>query len=125
VDQGADYIVTQYFYDNGFYYDYVDKCRKIGIQVPIIPGIMPVYTIKMTQMLCKVCGAKIPGKLKMRLDAVDESDKDEVLRMGIDFAIEQCQDLLQHGVPGLHFYTMDRRKSTSEIITHLREKNLL
>jgi methylenetetrahydrofolate reductase (NADH) len=125
VDRGAEYIVTQYFYDNAFYFDYVDKCRKMGIQVSIIPGGMPVYTIKMTRMLCKVCGAKIPEKLKTRLDAVDEADKDAVLKLGIDFAVEQCAGLLKQGVPGLHFYTMDRKKSTTEIISRLKRDNLL
>ncbi len=125
VDRGAEYIVTQYFYDNAFYFDYVDKCRKMGIQVPIIPGIMPVYTIKMTKMLCNVCGARIPDKLKTKLDAVDEADKDAVLKLGIDFAVEQCVGLLQQGIPGLHFYTMDRRKSTTEIINRLKGDNLL
>jgi 5,10-methylenetetrahydrofolate reductase len=66
---------------NTFYFDYVDKCRKMGIQVPIIPGGMPVYTIKMTQMLCKVCGGWIPDSLKTKLDAVDEADKDAVLKL--------------------------------------------
>ncbi len=86
---------------------------------------MPVYTVKMTQMLCKVCGAKIPDALKTKLDAVDEADKDAVLQVGIDFAVEQCTGLLKQGVPGLHFYTMDRQKSTAEIINRLKRDNLL
>ncbi|MBU0993204.1 MAG: methylenetetrahydrofolate reductase [Proteobacteria bacterium] len=125
VDNGAEYIVAQYFYDNSFFFDYVDKCRKMGIQVPIIPGIMPVYTLKMTQMLSKVCGAKITDKLQQKLDAVDAEDKDAVLNLGVDFAVEQCAGLLKEGVPGLHFYTMDRRKSTTAIITRLKEDRLL
>lgn len=125
VDQGAEYIVTQYFYDNAFFFDYVEKCRKMGIRVPIIPGVMPVYTIKMTQMLSKVCGAKITDKLKRKLDAVDEADKDAVLNVGIDFAVEQCAGLLKQGVSGLHFYTMNRGKSTTEIINRLKRDHLL
>ncbi len=88
-------------------------------------GGMPVYTIKMTQMLCKVCGAKIPDKLKTKLDAEDEADRDAVLKLGIDFAVEQCAGLLKQGVSGLHFYTMDRRKSTTQIINRLKGNNLL
>jgi methylenetetrahydrofolate reductase (NADPH) len=125
VDQGAEYIVTQYFYDNAFYFDYVERCRKAGIRVPIVPGVMPVYTVKMTQMLAKVCGAKITDALKKRLDAVGDADKDGVLNVGIDFATEQCAGLLEHGVPGLHFYTMNRRKSTADIIHRLKADHLL
>ncbi len=125
VDNGAEYVVCQYFYDNDYYFNFVDKCRAIGINVPIIPGIMPVYTVKMTQMLSKVCGSSIPEALQQKLDAVDPEDKDAVLDLGIDFAVEQCRGLLEKGVPGLHFYTMDRLKSTTEIIGRLKSENLL
>ena len=76
-------------------------------------------------MLSKVCRAKISDALKKRLDAVSEADKDGVLNVGIDFATEQSADLLKKGVPGLHFYTMDRKKSTSEIIQRLKADHLL
>ncbi|MGE0085503.1 MAG: methylenetetrahydrofolate reductase [NAD(P)H] [Desulfococcaceae bacterium] len=125
VDSGAEYIVTQYFYDNSYFFDYVRKCRATGIRVPIIPGIMPVYTIKMTRMLSSVCGSAIPDELQRRFDAVDAEDKDAVLNLGIDFAAEQCRGLLKEGVDGLHFYTMDRSKSTSEILTRLKQEKLL
>ncbi|MBT8339982.1 MAG: 5,10-methylenetetrahydrofolate reductase, partial [Desulfatitalea sp.] len=94
VDNGAAYIVAQYFYDNAFFFDYVDRCRSVGITVPIIPGIMPVYTLKMTQMLAKVCGATITSALQAQLEAVDPADKEAVLNLGIDFAAEQCKRLL-------------------------------
>lgn len=125
VDNGAEYIVAQYFYDNDYFFRYIEKCRKAGIQKPIIPGIMPVYTIKMTQMLSKVCGAKITDKLQEKIDKVDPEDKEAVLDLGIDFAVDQCEGLLKAGVAGLHFYTMDRSKSTTEIINRLRQDNLL
>lgn len=125
VDNGAEYIVAQFTYDNKFFFDYVDKCRAAGINVPIIPGIMPVYTVKMTKMLSKICGSTITDELQKRLDAVDPEDKEAVLNLGIDFATEQCQDLLKKGVPGLHFYTMNRSKSTSEIINRLKSENLI
>ncbi len=112
-------------YDNDYYFNFVDKCRAMGINVPIIPGIMPVYTVKMTQMLSKVCRSSIPEALQQKLDAVDPEDKDAVLDLGIDFAVEQCRGLLEKGVPGLHFYTMDRLKSTTEIIGRLKSENLL
>ncbi len=125
VDNGAEYVVAQYFYDNAYFFDFVAKCRAIGIDVPIIPGIMPVYTVKMTRMLSKVCGSTITDKLQRNLDAVDPEDKDAVLSLGIDFATEQCMGLLEKGVDGLHFYTMDRSKSTTEIINGLRREKLL
>lgn len=125
VDNGAEYVVSQYFYDNDFFFQYVEKCRAAGVDVPIIPGIMPVYTVKMTNMLSKVCGSTITDELRGRLDAVDEEDKEAVLNLGIDFATEQCKGLLKQGVAGLHFYTMNRSKSTTEIINRLRKDNLL
>ncbi len=122
VDAGADYIVTQYFYDNQYFFDFMDKCKKEGIHVPIIPGIMPVYTIKMTRMLSKVCGSNIPDDLNEKLNAVDPEDKDAVLKLGIDVAIDQCRGLLEQRVPGLHFYTMDRSKTTVEILQQLNQE---
>ncbi|MDY0191082.1 MAG: methylenetetrahydrofolate reductase [Desulfuromonas sp.] len=125
VDNGAEYVVAQYFYDNNYFFDYVKKCRAIGIKVPIIPGIMPVYTVKLTNTLAQVCGTTIVDKLQRQLDAVDAEDKEAVLNLGIDFAVEQCKGLLREGVAGLHFYTMNRSKSTTAIIQRLTQENLL
>jgi len=125
VDNGAEYVVAQYFYDNRYFFEYIEKCRAIGINVPIIPGIMPVYTVKMANILSKVCGSTITDTLQNKLDAVDADDKDAVLNLGIDFAAEQCRGLLEEGVAGLHFYTMDRGKSTTEIINRLKQESLL
>lgn len=125
VDHGAEYVVAQYFYDNNYFFQYVDKCLKAGIGVPIIPGIMPVYTLKMTKMLSGICGSSITEELQSKLDGVAVGDKNAVINMGIDFATEQCRDLLKQGVPGLHFYTMDRSHSTTEIIHHLQREKLL
>jgi methylenetetrahydrofolate reductase (NADPH) len=125
VDNGAEYVVAQYFYDNDYFFNYVEKCKNQGITVPIIPGIMPVYTIKMTRMLSKICGSSIPEKLEKKLNSVNPEDTDAVLKLGIEFAAEQCKGLLRQGVPGLHFYTMDRSKSTVEIISRLKQESLL
>jgi methylenetetrahydrofolate reductase (NADPH) len=125
VDNGAEYVVAQYFYDNAFFFDYVKKSRAAGVAVPIIPGIMPVYTVKMTNMLSNVCGSAIPADLQSRLDTVDVNDKSAVLKLGIDFATEQCRGLLKEGVAGLHFYTMDRSYSTAQILTNLKKEKLL
>ena len=125
VDNGAEYVVAQYFYDNDYYFNYVEKCRAAGINVPIIPGIMPVYTVKMTRMLARVCGATITDALQKRLDSVDPEDTEAVLQLGVDFSVEQCRGLLKGKVPGLHFYTMNRSRSTLEILRQLRQENTL
>jgi len=124
-DNGAAYVVCQYCYDNQFFFDFVEKCRAAGITIPLIPGVMPVYTIKLTNILSNVCGSTITEELQKRLDAVADEDKETVLQMGIDFAVEQCRGLLKAGVPGLHFYTMNRSKSTAAIIDRLKDEDLL
>lgn len=125
VDAGAEYVMCQYFYDNQFFFDFTDKCRAKGIDVPIIPGIMPVYTVKMTRMLSRVCGSSIPAGLEEKLSALDPEDKEGPIRLGIDVAVDQCRGLLEKGVDGLHFYTMDRAKSTTKIIEKLRQERLI
>ena len=125
VDNGAEYIVSQYFYDNAYFLNYVEKCRAAGIGVPIIPGIMPVYTLKMTRMLAKVCGTTIAADLQGKLDAVDAADKEAVLKLGVEVAVGQCKELLNAGVAGLHFYTMNRSGSTLEILKTLKAEKRL
>ena len=122
---GAEYVIAQYCYDNNYFFEYIKKCRAAGINMPIIPGIMPIYTVKMTKILSKVCGTTISDDLQGKLDKLAKADKADVLNFGIDFAVEQCRGLLKNGVAGLHFYTMDRSKSTTEIINRLRQENLL
>jgi methylenetetrahydrofolate reductase (NADPH) len=124
-ENGAEYVIAQYFYDSNYFFQYIEKCRAAGVTIPIIPGIMPVYTVKMTKMLSRVCGTTINDVLQDKLDELAEADKGEVLNFGIDFAVEQCRGLLKKGVAGLHFYTMDRSKSTAEIINRLRQEGLL
>ena len=125
VASGAEYVVAQNFYDNAYYTDYVGRCRAAGINVPIVPGIMPVYSVKMARILARVCGTTITPALESRLAAVDPADKEAVLNMGIDFAIDQCRDLLNAGVPGIHLYTMDRSHSTMAVVRRLRAEGLL
>ncbi len=125
VENGAQYVVAQYFYDNAYFFNYEKQCRKAGIDVPIIPGIMPVYTLKMTRALSKICGTKIPHVLGQKMDTIDGEDKAAVLDLGINFALDQCRELLEKGVSGLHFYTMNRSHSTREIIRRLKLEGLL
>lgn len=125
VNAGAQYIVTQYFYDNDYFFNFVEKCRQQRIDVPIIPGIMPVYTVKMTRMLSEICGSAIPEKLDAQLKTIDPDDKAAVLELGIEVALDQCRGLLEKGVAGLHFYTMDRSKTTLEILRRLSQEKYL
>ncbi len=125
VDLGAEYIIANYFYDNAYFFDFVERCRGIGIKVPILPGVMPVYSVKMMEMLAGMCGATITNDLRQGIAALDETDKDALVAFGIDFAVRQCTGLLEAGVPGLHIYTMDRSKSTIGIVSRLRKEGLL
>ena len=125
VKNGAEYIICNYFYDNQYFFDFVDKCRSIGINLPVLPGVMPVYSIKMMEMLTGLCGATITRKLKQGLDSLPDGDKDAVVNFGIEFAVNQCRELLKEGVAGLHFYTMNLSKAAVEIVKQLKNEGLL
>jgi methylenetetrahydrofolate reductase (NADPH) len=125
VDQGAEYIITNYFYDNAYFFDFVERCRGIGIEKPILPGVMPIYSVKMMQILAELCGATITDEIRQGIGALPEGDTAALAAFGIDFAARQCAELLRAGVPGIHIYTMDRSKSAVGIIERLREEGLL
>ena len=125
VEKGAEYILTNYFYDNRYYFDFVAACRSLGIKIPIVPGIMPIFSVKMMNNLAKLCGATITNDLQQRLAAMPAGDIPALLNFGIDFAFEQCKELIAANVPGLHFYTMDRSKSTVAVVARLRREGLL
>lgn len=125
VDAGAEYIIGNYFYDNQYFFDFVQRCRTADIGVPIVPGVMPIYSVKMMEMLASLCGATITDEVRRGIATLPEGDKTALLEFGIDFATRQCTELLKANVPGLHFYTMDRSQSTVEIINRLRSEKLL
>ena len=125
VEQGAEYIIANYFYDNAYFFDFVERCRGIGIEVPIVPGVMPIYSVKMMEMLAGICGATITEEVRQGIAALAEGDKDALVAFGIEFAVQQCAELLEAGVPGLHIYTMDRSKSTVGVVNRLRNEGLL
>ncbi len=104
VDNGADYLITQMFYDNDKYFKFVDRCRAEGINVPIIPGIKPIYRKQQLTVLPKIFRTDIPEALASQIREA-ESDS-EVKEIGIDWCIRQCEELIEKGVPGIHFYTM-------------------
>jgi methylenetetrahydrofolate reductase (NADPH) len=110
VDAGADFVTTQLFFDNEAYYRFVDRCRAVGILVPIVPGIMPVLSLKQIQRFTAMCGTSLPQALTRRLEAA--GDVPEIVEaVGIDWALSQIRDLLGHGAPGYHLYILNRAKS--------------
>src|SRR5690606_22383992 len=110
VEAGADIVLTQLFFDNRDYFDFVDRARAVGIGVPIIPGIMPIMNLKQIEKIARMCGAKIPDALHERLERCGD-DAAAMRRVGEEHAIDQCRDLLHKGVPGIHFYTLNRSPS--------------
>jgi methylenetetrahydrofolate reductase (NADPH) len=119
VDAGAEFLITNLFFDNADYFGFVERARAIGITVPIVPGIMPVTNVSQIKRFTAMCGASMPDKLLQRLDPV-ANDPDAVVEIGVQHALAQCQELLARGVPGVHFYTLNRSKATVEILRRLR-----
>ena len=120
VDAGADFIVTQLFFDNKFYFDFVEKSRSLGIEIPIIAGIMPILNVKQIKRFTKMCGATLPATLLSELEAVQD-DPDAVRKVGIDHATAQCEKLVTEGAPGIHFYTLNRSNATIKILENLNK----
>ena len=119
VDAGVDFLITQLFFDNKYYFDFIDKTLQAGINIPIIPGIMPILNIKQSQRFTKMCGATISDSLLAKFDGVQD-DPEKVRGIGINHAIDQCKDLLRSGAPGIHFYTLNRSKATLAILENLQ-----
>ena len=115
VDAGADCIITQMFFDNAVYYRFVDQCRAAGITVPVIPGLKPLTTARQVELLPESFSSDIPVELT---DAVRDAgeDKEAVRRLGIEWCTAQCRDLLAHGVPAVHFYTMGKSGNVAEVL---------
>jgi len=125
VDNGAQFVIANYSYDNRFYFDFVERCRSIGIDAPIVPGVMPIYSVKMMEMLSGICGATITDEVRRGIAALPEGDKEALNDFGIEFAVRQCRGLLEAGAPGLHIYTMNRSSSAAGIVSRLRSEGLL
>lgn len=117
IDAGADYVITQMFFDNKVYYDFVQRCRQAGITVPIIPGLKPISTARQVNMLPESFSLDIPLELTSEIAKAGE-DKDAVYNIGTEWCISQCRDLIAHGVPAVHFYTMGR---SNNIVSILKE----
>ncbi|MGH2900737.1 MAG: methylenetetrahydrofolate reductase [NAD(P)H] [Solirubrobacteraceae bacterium] len=118
VDAGADVVITQLFFDNDDYCRYVEDCRAIGIEVPIVPGMMPIRSAAQCRRFASLCGARIPPRLDALLTTVQDDDA-AALQMGIAYCTEQCRGLLDFGVPGFHFYALNRSHAVSAIHENL------
>ncbi len=118
VDSGADIVITQLFYDNQDYYDFRERCQAAGINVPIVPGILPALSLKQVKKITRLCGAKLPKSFEDRLNEKPE-DADWQLNVGIEHATAQVNDLVVNRVPGLHFYVLNKSTSTSAILKSL------
>ncbi|HET9553123.1 MAG TPA: methylenetetrahydrofolate reductase [NAD(P)H] [Anaeromyxobacteraceae bacterium] len=119
VDAGADFLVTQLFFENRAYEGFVARARAAGIDVPIMPGIMPFTNVEQVERFTAMCGATIPQRLHAAM-AVRRDDPDAARELGVAYAALQCQELLRHGAPGVHFYTLNRSPSTRAIVAALR-----
>jgi len=118
IEAGADIVKTQLFFDNSYYFDFVDRVRRKGITVPIIPGLMPILSAKQIERITSMCGSSIPDELKNKLDEVEGDDCKE-RNIGISQCIKQASELLDSGVPGLHFYVLNKSEHMKEIIQSL------
>jgi len=115
VDAGADYIITQMFFDNKVYYDFVGKCRKAGITVPIIPGLKPISTFRQIGVLPEAFSLDIPLELTQEMTRF-RNDKDAIYQIGTEWCAQQCKDLIRNGAPAVHFYTMGKSRNITDIL---------
>jgi methylenetetrahydrofolate reductase (NADPH) len=123
VESGADFLITQLFFDNRFYFDLVARARAAGITVPIVPGLMPVPSRRSLAVMAAMSGATVPAALQ---SAIEQGPDDDAVRaLGVQHCIAQCIELLEAGVPGLHFYTFNRARGPIEILAALRGQQLI
>ncbi len=119
IDAGADYVITQLFFDNQDYFDYIKRLQTLGLSCRVIPGIIPITDYKALLNFCKLCGSKIPEEIH-RIFGPIQDDKEKTLEAGIRFAVKQCRALLDNGAPGLHFYTLNKITPTDIILKEVR-----
>ncbi len=116
VDAGADFITTQLFFENSVYHDFVIRCRNAGIEIPVLPGLLPVLSIGQVRRFCAMCEASLPLELEKSLEGKNDSDQPSV---GADWALSQIKDLLAKGAPGYHLYALNKSESTLSILEGL------
>ena len=114
VDAGADAVITQLFYDNADFFEFQSLCANVGVKVPIIPGLLPVTNLGQIQRITSLCGACLPAGFVNRLGEKDDAEWQ--FEVGVEFAIQQVQELLDHGVPGIHFYVLNKSQATCRVL---------
>jgi methylenetetrahydrofolate reductase (NADPH) len=119
VDSGAKAILTQLFFDNQTYFRFVDNCLSAGINVPVVPGILPVRDFSQLKKFTSMCGATIPEDLAIKLEAVKDNLSDTI-KVGTEYALNQCLELMQNKVPGIHFYSLNHSHQVEEILSGLK-----
>ena len=115
---GADFVITQLFFDNEDFFRFHEHLANHGVTVPIIPGLLPVMSARQTKRFTEMCGARLPETFVRRLDELGDDDE-AATQFGIEYATEQCRALLKFGVPGIHFYTLNKVRSTAAILRNL------
>ena len=118
VDSGADFLITQLFYDNNDYFAFADRAAAAGISVPVVPGVLPVLSAPQIRRFTALCGSKIPPKLDAELERL-AGDDEAVRELGVEYAARQVEELWAAGVPGVHFYVLNRSYSVSKILDYL------
>jgi methylenetetrahydrofolate reductase (NADPH) len=121
VEAGADFLVTQLFFDNAFYFDFVSRARAAGIAVPIVPGIMPITNFDQVERFTRMCGATVPMRLVLEMER-RRNDPEATLELGVAHAVAQSRELMDRGAPGVHFYTLNRSPAARMIVTALRQR---
>jgi methylenetetrahydrofolate reductase (NADPH) len=119
VEAGTEFLITQLFFDNAFYFDFLQRAQAQRIRVPIVPGIMPITSFEQVERFTRLCGATIPMRLRLQLERY-QHDPHAILQLGVAHATVQCIELLQRGAPGIHFYTLNRSHATRMILSALR-----
>lgn len=119
VDSGADGVITQLFYDNNDFFSFVDMCKEAGIEQPIVPGLMPILNVQQIKRITEMCGASIPDGLMRQLEDA-EDDEERVHQIGISHTADQALELLDQGVPGIHFYVLNRHFHIAEIMDRIQ-----
>lgn len=119
IDAGADFVLTQLFFDNADFYEFRDHMvGRLGVRVPIVPGVVPILSASGIIGFVQKCGARLPSPLRSKLEALVNDEKGAT-EFGIEYATQQCDDLLRHGVPGLHLYTLNKSHSTVQVLKNL------
>lgn len=119
VRAGVEVLITQLFFDNTDYFAFVRRARNAGVELPIVPGIMPITNVAQIERITRMCGSRIPDELRQQMRAVAD-DEEAVNRIGIEHSTRQCRELLAEGAPGIHFYTLNKSPATAAILAELR-----